>query len=161
MVVDHDKPIDSEFVGKKGDAGLDKPESLASSGSRTTSSPKSLDLMTLAGLTQWCARAIRNIGRENFETLVQVSLMTGRLSEDTGKILLALVPLFEGTSEEAVSAKEVVALMLQLDGLLSTDNKADARMLPFLFMEEMDPFSSAASKAREPVKSASARRREE
>lgn len=129
-----------------GDRIVDKLDLLASNrAQKPNSSGKTLDLMTIAGLTQWCARAIRSIGRENFETLVRVSLIAGRLNEETTQILLALVPLFDGNSDDVISAKEVVSLMLQLDSLISADAKTDSRMLPFLFMDDMDPFAGAGT----------------
>ncbi len=99
-----------------------------------------IDLITIAGMAQWCARALNKIGRENFETLVQVSELTGRISPEAKNILIALIPLFEGNEDEVVSAKEIVGLLAQLDGLLTSKGSAESRILPFLMQDDMDMF---------------------
>jgi hypothetical protein len=102
-----------------------------------------IDLITIAGLAQWSDRALKKIGKENFETLMRVSELTGRISEETRNIILALVPLFEGKDDdEQISAKEIVSLLAQLDGLTAEGPMTDTRMVSFLLQDQMDFFPS-------------------
>jgi hypothetical protein len=117
---------------------LDLNESLASKSNDSHGS--SLDLMTIAGLAQWCDRALKKIGKENLETLVQVSELTGRVNKETKDILMAILPLFDSNKDEVISAKEIVSLLAQLDGLLDTSSGRDNRLLPFILQDDTNLF---------------------
>jgi hypothetical protein len=74
---------------------------------------------------------------------MRVSELTGRISEETRNIILALVPLFEGKDDdEQISAKEIVSLLAQLDGLTADGPMTDTRMVSFLLQDQMDFFPS-------------------
>lgn len=99
-----------------------------------------IDLITIAGLAQWCDRALEKISKDNFEILINVAEMTGRVTKETRDIILALVPLFENPSfkekeEVSISAKDIVTLLAQLDGLLAGGPMTDSRLLPFLLQQ--------------------------
>ena len=135
---DDELVFDAEEILKK--AAMRRQRDKADEAGSKPDSGSAIDLITIAGMAQWCARALSKIGRENFETLIQVSELTGRISPEAKSILTALIPLFEGNEEDIVSAKEIVGLLAQLDGLLATKGSAESRILPFLMQDDMDMF---------------------
>ena len=101
-----------------------------------------MNLVTIAGLAQWTHRVLNKVGRENLESILEVSELTGRIPKETKDVLIALVPLFEAkeSDEGEVSAKEIVSLLAQLDGFLGHVSPADTRLFPFLLQDELEVF---------------------
>ncbi len=101
-----------------------------------------MNLVTIAGLAQWTHRVLNKVGRENLESILEVSELTGRIPKETKDVLIALVPLFEAkeSDEDEVSAKEIVSLLAQLDGFLGHVSPADTRLFPFLLQDELEVF---------------------
>ncbi len=101
-----------------------------------------MNLVTIAGLAQWTHRVLNKVGRENLESILEVSELTGRIPKETKDVLIALVPLFEAkeSDEDEVSAKEVVSLLAQLDGFLGHVSPADTKLFPFLLQDELEVF---------------------
>ena len=101
-----------------------------------------MNLVTIAGLAQWTHRVLNKVGRENLESILEVSELTGRIPKETKDVLLALVPLFEAneSDEGDISAKEIVSLLAQLDGFLGHVSPADTRLFPFLLQDELEVF---------------------
>ncbi|MCH8061406.1 MAG: hypothetical protein IH861_02770 [Chloroflexi bacterium] len=101
-----------------------------------------MNLVTIAGLAQWTHRVLNKVGRENLESILEVSELTGRIPKETKDVLIALVPLFEAkeSDEDEISAKEVVSLLAQLDGFLGHMSPADTRLFPFLLQDELEVF---------------------
>lgn len=97
-----------------------------------------LDLVTLAGLAQWTEKVLKKVGRENLETLIELSQKTGRLSAEYREVLLTFVRLFDSKEGgHAITAKQVVSVLAQLDGLLGTAS-ADARLMSFLLQDSLE-----------------------
>ena len=101
-----------------------------------------MNLVTIAGLAQWTHRVLNKVGKENLESILEVSELTGRIPKETKDVLLALVPLFEAkeTDEGEISAKEIVSLLAQLDGFLGHMSPADTKLFPFLLQDELEVF---------------------
>lgn len=101
-----------------------------------------MNLITIAGLAQWTHRVLNKVGRENLESILEVSELTGRIPKETKDVLIALVPLFEAneSDEGEISAKEIVSLLAQLDGFLGHVSPADTRLFPFLLQDELEVF---------------------
>ena len=101
-----------------------------------------MNLVTIAGLAQWTHRVLNKVGRENLESILEVSELTGRIPKETKDVLIALVPLFEAkeTDEGEISAKEIVSLLAQLDGFLGHMSPADTKLFPFLLQDELEVF---------------------
>ena len=101
-----------------------------------------MNLVTIAGLAQWTHRVLNKVGRENLESILEVSELTGRIPKETKEVLIALVPLFEAreSDECEVSAKEVVSLLAQLDGFLGHMSPDDTKLFPFLLQDESEVF---------------------
>ena len=101
-----------------------------------------MNLVTIADLAQWTHRVLNKVGKENLESILEVSELTGRIPKETKDVLLALVPLFEAkeTDEGEISAKEIVSLLAQLDGFLGHMSPADTKLFPFLLQDELEVF---------------------
>jgi hypothetical protein len=147
VVTDYTAEKQAEPISQEQQSEARLSDSIGSSASKIQSGASNIDLMTIASLAQWCDRALKRIGRENFEILVQVSEMTGRLPTEEKEILLALLPLFDGDGKDNVSSTDIVYLLAQLEGLLSGGAKNDPRMLSFLLNDDMDMFSPPRTKS--------------
>jgi len=103
---------------------------------------ESMDLVTVAGLLQWTSSALRKLGKEHLVFLLDLSERTGRVPEHTRKVLEAVIPLFEvnSTQAPALSVKQIVSMMAQLDGFLGNVSPADSRLLPFLLQDDLEVF---------------------
>ena len=118
---------------------MEEPAFKAATPEKEMFKQKELNLITIASLAQWSARVINRIGSEHFGTLVELSSMTERISPEVKEVLLVLVPLLEGRdSGSGLAAKDLVALLAQLDGLLGNTSSEEARLLPFLLPDDLE-----------------------
>ncbi len=96
------------------------------------------DLVTIAGLAQWTDKVLRRVGRTNLETLIELSQKTGRLSADHREVLLSFVQLFDNKEGgHAISARQMVSVLAQLEGLLGNAS-TDARLMSFLLQDSLE-----------------------
>ena len=101
-----------------------------------------LDLATLASLVQWTHRVVQDTGPDYAATLFEISEMTGHLSSDLQRVLLAVVQLLSTeTSGSTDFATKAVTLLAQLDGLMGNTTQEDARLLPFLLRGDLEVLS--------------------
>ncbi len=110
----------------------------AASNRKGPASP-SLDLLTIAGLASWTDQVIRKVGREQLDALLRISEIRGHLSKETKETILSLALLLDGGREGygGVTAKEMVALLAQLDAVQGNGTKDDANILPLLLYGNM------------------------
>ena len=100
-----------------------------------------LDLVTLAALAAWTHKVVARIGIDGMEPLLEVAMARGRLSENNKTIVLTLAKLLEqNESGKSLTAKQVVALLAQLDSLWGTSDSKETRLLPLLIPDEMGGF---------------------
>ncbi len=120
------------------DDEADEPEAPARDSER---SDRKMDLITLAGIAHWTDKLVRRVGREQTQHLLEVVARTGRISDRTKEVILALVPVFERReSQSALTPKQIIVMLAQLDGLMGTGVRADARLLPFLLEDDSEGF---------------------
>ena len=100
-----------------------------------------MDLVTLAGLAQWMDYALRRVGQEHVGTLLEVSALTGRISDESKDILLAMVPLFaDRDAENPITAKSLVGILGQLDALMGQADSNEIKLLSFLLQDDSEVF---------------------
>jgi len=101
---------------------------------RQSSRDKSkVDLITIAGLTQWVDQATVRIGKDRAEALVEVGYTMGRLSSGFREVLVRLVRL--SPSEHAngrVTARDYLAVLVQLEGFLGRSTQPETTLLSIL-----------------------------
>ena len=106
---------------------------------RPAQDTSAVDLVTVAGLATWTDQVMGKIGKDNLESLLAVSEITGRLSKDVKEIVFSLAHLYGDRDKEGVlTARETVSLLAQLDALTGTGTSADAKILPLLMKGEVE-----------------------
>ncbi len=99
----------------------------------------SMDLTTVAGLTQWAGNSMRKVGKKRVESIVEVYEMSGLLPAQFKEILLRLIDLADGEEPEGrVTVKDCIAVFVQLDSILGRGYKPEAAVLSILLNDERE-----------------------
>lgn len=95
-----------------------------------------VDLVVIAGLTQWLDQATAKLGKERTEVLVEISFAMGRLSKNLKDTLIRMIRLshHESTSGQSITASDYLGILAQLDNLLSGSKQQDNALLSILSM---------------------------
>lgn len=92
-----------------------------------------VDLITIAGLTQWVDQATVRIGKERVETLVEIGYTMGRLSSGFREVLVRLVRLSPAKHANGrVTAKDYLAVLVQLESFLGRSTQPEIALLSIL-----------------------------
>lgn len=92
-----------------------------------------VDLITIAGLTQWVDQATVRIGKERAEALVEVGYTMGRLSSGFREVLVKLVRLSPVEHANGrVTARDYLAVLVQLEGFLGRSTQPEIALLSIL-----------------------------
>ena len=91
------------------------------------------DLATLATLGNWADRSARKVGRERVEAILEVYQVTGYLPQNLKEVLLKLLSLDNApVNEGAVSLRDCITVLLELNGIVIGHSKTEAAMLSLL-----------------------------
>ena len=102
-----------------------------------------MDFVTIAGLAQWADRAVKRVGQEYVADLLEIGEQTGRLDSEVKETLLSLTKLLaHNEGGPAVSAKEMVLMLTQLDSMLGIAPSGDQRLLSILLHDDAEALSS-------------------
>jgi hypothetical protein len=95
-----------------------------------------VDLVVIAGLTQWLDQTTAKLGKERTEVLVEISFAMGRLSKNLKDTLIRMIRLshHESASGQSINASDYLAILAQLDNLLSGSKQQDNALLSILSM---------------------------
>ena len=96
----------------------------------------SLDLMTVAGMAHFASNFVDRFGMERLESLLTVSEHLGRIGPERKDLVLTLGQLFSGGDGSVPTARGIVALLAQLDGLAGSTTPEDVRVLPYLLYDD-------------------------
>jgi len=92
-----------------------------------------VDLITIAGLTQWVDQATVRIGKERAEVVVEIGYMMGHLSSGFKEVLVRLVRLSPSEhANERVTGVDYLAVLVQLEGLLGQNTQPETAILSIL-----------------------------
>jgi len=92
-----------------------------------------VDLITIASLSHWADQATARIGKERVEALVEVSHTMGRLPPGLSETLTKLVRFSQAKpSNWQVTAKDYLAVLVQLENLLGQSTQPETALLSFL-----------------------------
>ncbi len=92
-----------------------------------------MSLVTIAGLNQWVDQTTAKMGKERVEALVEVCYTMGRLSPSLRETLIRLVQLSQVKScPLPVTAKDYLAVLVQLENLLGRSTQSETALLSFL-----------------------------
>jgi len=94
-----------------------------------------VDLVVIAGLTQWIEQSAAKLGKERAEILLEMAFAMGRVPE---KIKNALIKMLRISAYDAptqtATASEYLSTLAQLDNLLANSSQQDNALLSILSM---------------------------
>ncbi len=95
-----------------------------------------VDLVVIAGLTQWIDQTAAKLGKERTEVLVEISFAMGRLTENLKDALIRMARLshHESANGQSISASDYLAVLAQLENLLAGSKQQDNALLSILSM---------------------------
>jgi hypothetical protein len=94
-----------------------------------------VDLVVIAGLTQWIDQATAKLGRERTEILIEMSFTMGHLPENLKDALVKMTRISRNDSaDKTASASDYLAILAQLENLLSGSQLKDNALLSILSM---------------------------
>lgn len=84
---------------------------------------RKIDTFMLVELMRWVDYAVRTVGHENLEGLLNLYALTGHLPEETKKIIenIANLSIEEPAEEDRVSMKDNITVLSQLSAILSPE----------------------------------------
>lgn len=92
-------------------------------------------LATIARLAQWVAEAVKRLGRERTEVILDISEMMGHMTPELKNILVKFInPTPDGYSGK-VAKRDYLASLIELESLLGKDNKSEVALLYILCQE--------------------------
>ena len=112
-----------------------EPESPFKSRETTDGSSGKLDLATIAGLAQWVAEAVKRLGRERTEAILDISEMMGHITPELKDILVKFMNHIPGEYPAKVTTQDYLTSLIELDSLLGKNNKSEAALLSILCQE--------------------------
>ena len=99
-----------------------------------------VDLIVIAGLTQWADQAAAILGKDRAEALVEIAHALRRFPDEVKNVLVKLIRLspHQSTNGKIISTKDYLAVLAQLSNLLASGHSEDA----LLSILSMTPESS-------------------
>ena len=98
-----------------------------------------MNLVTIAGLTQWVTDTVKRLGREKTETILDISEIVGLLTPELKNILVRFI---ERTSDEYngnATIRDYIASLVELEKLLGMNIKSDEMALLSIICQEAQP----------------------
>jgi hypothetical protein len=101
-----------------------------------SSNNRQVDLVVIAGLTQWLDQAITKLGKERTQVLIEISFTMGRLPQNLKDALIRMAQLThqEIPSSQSITASDYLSILAQLDNLLSGSKQQDNALLSIISM---------------------------
>jgi hypothetical protein len=94
-----------------------------------------VDLVVIAGLTQWIDQATAKLGKERTEILIEMFFAMGRLPEKLKDTLIRMIRVSHHESQgQSITASDYLALLAQLENLLADSKQQDKALLSILSM---------------------------
>jgi hypothetical protein len=112
-----------------------EPEARFKSGKTTDGPGGKVDLATIARLSQWVAEAVKQLGSERTEAILDISEMMGHMAPELKAILVKFISPTPGGYSGRVTTRDYLASLIELEGLLGKDNKSEVALLYILCQE--------------------------
>lgn len=100
------------------------------------------DLVTLVGVVRWVDQAVQRLGQRRVDAILDIWQMTGRISGSTKDMIHRMCALTSEDPDERAPLRDLVAMMIQIEGLLGKEQSSSTRLLAMLFDDPGDPLSS-------------------
>ena len=100
-----------------------------------------LDMATIAGLARWASIGIRRVGRGRIEAIIEIYRTAGHLNPGIDEILLQITRLADGDEPDVrAPMKDCIAVLLQLDALLSQGTSSEKAVLALLLDDREESY---------------------
>jgi len=95
-----------------------------------------VDLVVIAGLTQWIDQTTAKLGKERTEVLIEISSAMGRLPENLKDALIRMSRLsqHETVNRQSITAGDYLSILAQLENLITGSKQQDNALLSILSM---------------------------
>jgi archaellum component FlaD/FlaE len=98
-----------------------------------------VDLVTIAGLTQWVADTVKRLGHEKTETILDISEIVGLLTPELKNILFRFVDRNSEENNGSATIRDYIASLVELERLLGMNIKSDEMALLSIICQEAQP----------------------
>jgi len=98
-----------------------------------------VDLITIAGLTQWVTDTVKRLGREKTETIIDVSEVVGLLAPELKNLLAKFVDRTSDEYNGSATMRDYIASLIELERLLGMNIKSDEIALLSIICQEAQP----------------------
>ena len=95
-----------------------------------------VDLITVAGLTQWVTDAVQRLGREKTETILDISEVVGLLTPELKNILAKFVGRASGEYNHNATIRDYITSLVELERLLGMNIKSEEMALLSIICQE-------------------------
>lgn len=151
------KPADEgESVGEEElDAGAEAAHEEVKGASRSDAQPVSrsqprkpdngskgdgkVDLITIAGLTQWVMDTVKRLGREKTETILEISEIAGLVAPELKNVLVKFADRAPDDYHGGATTQDYIATLIELEKLLGINNRSEEMALLSIICQEARP----------------------
>ena len=95
-----------------------------------------VDLVTMAGLTQWVTDAVQRLGREKTETILDISEVVGLLTPEVRNILAKFIGRASGEYNGDATIRDYITSLVELERLLGMNIKSEEMALLSIICQE-------------------------
>ncbi len=95
-----------------------------------------VDLITIAGLTQWVMDTVQRLGREKTETILDISEIVGLLTPELKNILAKFIGRASGEGNGDATIRDYITSLVELERLLGMNIKSEEMALLSIICQE-------------------------
>ncbi len=98
-----------------------------------------VDLVTIAGLTQWAMDTVKRLGREKTETILEISEIAGLLTPEVKNVLTKFADRTLDDYDGNATTQDYIATLIELEKLLGRNNRSEEMALLSIICQEARP----------------------
>ncbi len=98
-------------------------------------SSETISMATMTELSRWVTEAVKRLGHERTEGILDVTEMMGHLAPELKNILVKFIKPDPAEFSGKVTTTDYLAAIMELGGLLGRDNKSEVALLYILCQE--------------------------
>lgn len=97
-----------------------------------------VDLVTIAGLTQWVMDTVKRLGREKTETILEISGIAGLLTPEVKNVLTKFADRTSDDYDGSATTQDYITTLIELEKLLGMNNRSEEMALLSIICQEVD-----------------------
>lgn len=98
-----------------------------------------VDLVTIAGLTQWAMDTVKRLGREKTETILEISEIAGLLTPEVKHVLTKFADRTSDDYDGSATTQDYITTLIELERLLGRNNRSEEMALLSIICQEARP----------------------